>query len=198
MEHILIPKEIASDEPCIRCVMPSKMKKGRITVDAMLPRVSNNDVSVLREKYTTLDFCVEHGKSIDSQTHKLGALLRFTQQVVDDVNEWAQTMASVVENQETHEKAISGMKAHLEYSPMIDGDNYADKTKDYYTDSPILLPMHADLIFEEPLEKGFVRTRMRVFGNELIKRSQKAIMEGDTLGEWKKPDVGSGNNAGEK
>ncbi len=49
--------------------------------------------------------------------------------------------------------------------------------------------MHADLVFEEPLEKGFVRTKMREFGNELIKRSQKAFMEGECLGEWKDSDI---------
>lgn len=185
MSHILIPKEIERDEPLIRCVIPSKMHNGRFKDDAMLPRLSNNDVSLLREKYTTLGFCVEHGKSIDTQTHQLGALLRLSQRDVDEVNAWAQTEASIVEDLATKTKAVCGMKAHVEYSPMDDG-HYVSKTDDFYMDSPISLPMHADMLFEEPLEKGFVRTRMRKFANELIKRCQKALMnrETDDLGDW--------------
>lgn len=174
MNHILIPKEIERDEPCIRCVLPSKMHKGKFKDEAMLPRLSQNDVSLLREKYTTLEFCVEHGKRIDSQTHQLGALLRLSQSDVDEVNDWAQSEASIVENHETKTKAICGMRAHIVYSPM-DGDEYVSLSEDYYTDSLISLPMHADMLFEEPLEKGFVRTRMRKFANELIKRCQKVL-----------------------
>lgn len=182
--HVLIPKEIDEDEPCIRCVPSSKMHRGKFKDDAMLPREGRNDVSVLREKYTTIDFCVEHGKSIDKKTHKLGALVRFSQKLVDEVNEWAQTKESEVVDANTKKTSVCGMKGHLEYSPM-DGEDYVDKEKDYYIDSPISLPMHADLIFEEPLERGLVRIKMRKYGNELIKRSQKAYMsDDDDLGDW--------------
>lgn len=185
MEHILIPKDIAKDEPCIRCLLPTKVNKQKIHPDAVLPRESKTDASVLREKYTTIERCIEHGKSIDPQTHGLAGLLRFSQAIVDKVNEWAQTQEAEVENIETHEKEVSGVKAHLEYSPMKDTETYADKNVDYYTDSTDLqLPMHADLMYEEPLEKGFVRIKMRMYGSRLIRCSQKAFMNSEVLGEW--------------
>ena len=52
--------------------------------------------------------------------------------------------------------------------------------------------MHADLTFAEPLEKGYVRTRMRHYNNELIKLCKKAFIKKDNgeLGEW--TDVNKG------
>lgn len=182
MEHVKIPKDIAPDEPCVRCVIPGKIKKNRILPDALLPREERNDASLLRLNYTTVDFCVAHGKSLDP-SNRLGALVKFTQTMVDSVNQWATTDDAIVENNETKEKSACGISAFIEYSPM-DNDQYVDRELDYYTDSPITLPMHADLLFREPLEKGLVRTRTRMYTKELINRAEKAIMDGDNLGEW--------------
>lgn len=121
---------------------------------------------------------------MDKKNHQLGALLKFNQDDVDKVNEWAQSDASNVTNEGTGETRVNGMYACLEYSPM-DGLKYVDRDKKYYTDSCISTPMHADLVFNEPLEKGLVRTRMRKYNNELIKLCKKAFMKtDDELGEW--------------
>ena len=183
--HRLIPKEIAYDEPCIRCVMPSKMKKGIIRNDAFLPLEHGTGASVLRLNYTTIDFCIEYGMSLDKEKHRLGALLKFSQREVDKINEWAQSDASKIKNEETGTESVNGTCAHLIYSPM-DGKDYVDPEKDYYTDSCISAPMHADLEFNEPLERGFVRIRMRQYNNQLIKLCKKAFMnEGNNeLGDW--------------
>lgn len=182
---MLIPREIAPDEDCIRCVMPSKMKGGVVRQDAFLPFEHDCGSSVLRFNYTTLDYCVEYGKSLDKDKHKLGALLMFNQNDVDRVNAWAQTDASIVKNETTGEERINGTSAQLIYTPM-DGDNYVDPNKSYYTDSCISKPMHADLTFAEPMERGFVRIRMRHYNNELIKLCKKAFMNQrtNTIGEW--------------
>ena len=165
---MLIPREIAPDEECIRCVMPSKMKGGIVRQDAFLPFEHDCGSSVLRLRYTTLDFCVNYGKALDKDKHLLGALLKFSQNDVEQVNAWAQTDASKVKNEDTGEERINGTSAKLKYTPM-DGDDYVD-----------------DLTFAEPMEKGYVRTRMRHYNNELIKLCKKAFMNktNDELGEW--------------
>ena len=182
MAHILIPKEIAAEEPCIRCIKPDKMKKTRILPDAMFPREGSCDASLLRLNYTTLDFCVQHGKSLDSNSC-LGGLVKFSQSLVDSVNQWATTDDSEVVDDRTKEKAPCGICAHVEYSP-VDNGGYVDKNQNYYTDSPITHPMHADLMFHEPLEHGLVRIRMRKYANQLIKLAHKVIMTDGVLGEW--------------
>jgi len=163
--------------------MPTKMKHGVIKDVAFLPLEHGTGASVLRLNYTTLDFCVDYGKRLNKKNHQLGALLKFCQDDVDKVNEWAQSELSKVTNEETGEANVNGMCAHLKYSPM-DGLIYVERDKDYYTDSCISTPMHADLEFNEPLEKGLVKTRMRKYNNELIKICKKAFMKNDELGEW--------------
>lgn len=182
---MLIPRDIAPDEDCIRCVMPSKMRGGVVRQDAFLPFEHERGSSVLRLRYTTLNYCVDYGKTLDKEKHQLGALLKFNQNDVDQVNAWAQTEASKVKNEDTGEERINGTSAQLMYTPM-DGDDYVDPNKEYYTDSCISKPMHADLTFAEPMEKGYVRTRMRHYNNELIKLCKKAFMnkDNDELGEW--------------
>ena len=161
------------------------MRKGIIKDDAFLPFEHDTRSSVLRMNYTTLDFCVNFGKNLDKDKHQLGALLKFCQDDVDKVNQWAQSEKSNVKNEETGEMRVNGSCAHIKYSPM-DGDDYVNKDKDYYTDSCISTPMHADLEFSEPLEKNLVRIRMRKYNNELIKLCKKAYMDNDRdqLGDW--------------
>ena len=182
MAHILIPREIAADEPCIRRIKPDKMKKTRILPDVMFPREGCCDASLLRLDYTTLDFCIAHGKSLDANG-RLGGLVKFTQSLVDSVNQWATTDEAIVEDAETKLKSPCGVCAHIEYSP-LDNDKYVDKDKEYYTDSAISHPMHADLMFHEPLERGLVRIRMRKYANQILKLAQKAISAEGELGEW--------------
>lgn len=179
----MIPRDIAPNEPCIRCVTPSKLRRGVIIDDVFLPFDHKTGASVLRLEYTSLDFCIDYGRKLD-KTRRLGGLLKFNQQMVDSVNQWAQTDESKVTNQTTNVESINGMSAQLVYSPMDGKDKYVDASKKWYTDSCITTPMHADLVFAEPLEKGFVKTRMRKFNHELVKLAQKAFMMEKGLSEW--------------
>ena len=158
------------------------MKKTRILPDAIFPREGGCDASLLRLNYTTLEFCIAHGKTLDANG-RLGGLVKFTQSLVDTVNLWATTDEAIVEDAETKQKSPCGVSAHIEYSPM-DNEVYVDRNKDYFTDSPITHPMHADLMFHEPLERGLVRIRMRKYANQLIKLAHKAIMAEQSLGDW--------------
>lgn len=157
---MLVPKELDSVEECIRCVLHPLMyskSQQKLKREAMLPPRGSNKVSLLRLKYTEegLPFCIRHGKSLSVNGHTFVGLASVTPQMVNECSDGVLKQYS--------------LKAEVIYAPMHQG-KYVDPTIDIDTKDPnIDLPMHADLTYSKA-EEGDVKTELRMFANELVKR----------------------------
>jgi len=158
---MLVPKELNSSEECIRCVLHPLMyskSQQKLRREAMLPPRNSSKVSLLRLDYTEegLPFCIRHGKLLSVKGQTFVGLASITPQMVNECSD------SVLKPH--------SLKAEVVYAPMHKGE-YVDKTIDVYTqDSNVDLPMHADLTYNNE-EDNDVKTELRMFANELVKRA---------------------------
>lgn len=181
-ERILVSKEIAPDEICVRCLLRPLMKQNntKLRNTTVLPPKSERGVSVLRLRYCDEEFAVKHGKSLKVGNNVFWGLAEFTQKIVDSTNNWAQSDLSKADGIE----GVNGIEAHIEYKPMADGE-YVNVEKDVFLDDPdIDLPMHAELIYPMNYTQE-VQTRLRNYANELIKRIKYNLVDDSgNLTEW--------------
>lgn len=169
--RIAVDKNILPDEVCVRCLLhPYHIHSNqKLRSEAFVPRQNENRVSLLRIRYSSMDFAQEHGRKIAERVnaHYVG-LVALTRQIVADVNRWAQSKESGVKG--AYES--NGIEADIVYAPMINDKEYASFEETIYLDDPeVKLPMHADLTFPEKCDKE-VQTRMRQYARELVKRVQ--------------------------
>lgn len=167
---LLVPKFIALDEPCVRCVMhPFGFKKGKIQKEALMPPPLKTDVSLLRLRYTTRGFCVLHGRSIQKGNSTFRCLATLTKHEVIEVNELSKTSV----------KNVSPILSNIVYGPMHQGKYVLDC--DVYVDDPnVELPMHADLRYNISYPHpngGEVATRMRRYAHVLAGKMNVIHME---------------------
>lgn len=165
---LLVPKSIALDEPCVRCVMhPYGFKKNKIQKEALMPPPQKTDVSLLRLRYTTKEFCVLHGRSMQNGTFRCLATL--TMQDVTDENELSKNES----------KEVPPIVSDIVYGPMHQGKYVLDR--DVYVNDPVVdLPMHADLRYNIPYPHpngGEVATRMRKYARALAAKMQTIYEE---------------------
>ena len=159
-EEVIVSKQISDDEVCIRCIYsPYHIdSKGKIKRDALLPPKFQNDISLLREKYMSLEKCVEHGSKISGEKKKLVALASITRKIVKINNE----------------KFFGEIYADIYYAPMNKGE-YVDIHIDIHLNDPnVDLPAHADLKYDDSLVKEeLVKTKLRQYASSLVKQMQK-------------------------
>ena len=134
-----------------------------------MPRPGRDDVSLLRLRYSGIDFCIVHGKKIENSKSELIALASITSNIVDRVN--------VIE-----ENLVT---ASIKYSPMHNND-YLPEDIDVYTDE-YDLPMHTDLKYSEALNKkeGTVKTGMRRYADILLKYARCAMLADVNDASWR-------------
>lgn len=167
----LVPKSIAQDEPCVRCVMhPFGFKKGKIQKEALMPPPKTTDVSLLRLRYTTKEFCILHGRSLQNDNSTFRCLATLTKQDVVEGNEASQKSSG----------ETSPITSEIIYGPMHQ-DKYVLNKDVYVNDPNVDLPMHADLRYNMPYPHpngGEVATRMRRYAHVLANKMQVIHMEG--------------------
>lgn len=167
---ILIPKVVADDEPCIRCLTHPfffNFKKKKLNSNAVLPPANKGrrDVSLFRLKYTSIDVCQERGEALAKRIKEnvFCGLASWTLNDVKGVNE---------------EQRATGIEADIVYSPMHD-EKYVDPNIDVYVAEPgIDLPDHADMMYNMPYDKSdVVNTQFRMYANSLIKKISIVFMK---------------------
>lgn len=173
--RVVVDKAILPDERCVRCVVhPFHVKKGhKLRPEAFLPRSASDGVSLLRLRYCNESFAFRHGLGLVRDGARLDGLAIITQNLVSEVNSWAQGEASKQEGC----WRTNGLSAEIKYAPMKNDHEYASLSDDVFLDDPnVLLPMHAELTFSGELEEDEIRTRMRQYSRELAKRAQSAFV----------------------
>ena len=159
----LVPKSISEEEPCVRCVMHPMMyseSKQRLRREAILPAPNRRDVSLLRLNYTTIDFCIIHGKKLSNKNVSFKCLATLYGKDLKELNNLS----------ESENIQWSGIKSEIIYSPMHQGHYILDRDV-YVNDPTIELPMHADLTYNTTNEGG-VSTRMRRYASQLVKKME--------------------------
>jgi hypothetical protein len=195
MSHILINKNIANSEECIRCIYFSLMigsNNHKLKREAFLPAKGHNDVSLLRLLYTDLSFCITHGENTKMNGQTFCALASITSNIVNRNNEWALSEESK-NNKNNNDDEINGVQAKIQYAPMSKGE-YVSKDIDIYTDDTTIdLPMHADLVYNDNMD-GDVKTKLRKYANELVKRVKYSMNENIYNYPWLGNEDFSNNN----
>ena len=145
-ERILVSKEIAPDEICVRCLLRPLMKQNntKLRNTTVLPPKSERGVSVLRLRYCDEEFAVKHGKSLKVGNNVFWGLAEFTQKIVDSTNNWAQSDLSKADGIE----GVNGIEAHIEYKPMADGE-YVNVEKDVFLDDRFGCVLLLDLLKQD-------------------------------------------------
>ncbi|TXH31505.1 MAG: hypothetical protein E6Q96_00070 [Cyclobacteriaceae bacterium] len=150
----IIPRTIDDDELLVRgIVSPLFVKKKKLTHNAFLPPPGKTEVSLLRHSYTSDDFCKQHAQSLNIKNQTYTGLATFLNQhiaIITDKNNFS-------------------VKAKILASPLNKRFELI-KSKLLHKMHPGL-PMHADLVYSEPLQKGVVATEHRLFADEILRVS---------------------------
>ena len=149
-----IPFEISDDELLVRAIghyMFFSINDKELKREAFLPPANRADVSLLRRKYTTDEFCKKHAKSINMKGYIYCGLATFLFSEVAKIN----------------------ALPHVKVRPKVVGSPI-DENGQYITQPPVFenavgIPMHADIIYPEPVQKGKVMTEYRQFAQEMLK-----------------------------
>jgi len=172
MVAVLVDKQIADTEVCVRCVVHPLMyseSKKCLKDQAFQPQWDEYDASLLRLNYCTKDFCLKHGENLKINGQTFVGLAFITPAQVEEINQWAASEDSK-KKYDGENIDINRTIAHVVYAPMHNGE-YVDMQVDVYTESDVDLPMHADLRYVEKLDND-VKTRVRDFARQLMKKAQ--------------------------
>lgn len=153
--------KIESDELCVRCLttpMHYDIKKKKLNAITFLPPTNSTSVSLLREKYTTKEFCEAHGRNLNIGKNSYIGLAFITPELLRSALE---TYYSNYED--------ADITAKIEGTPMDENKVYRCDLDNIYSDDPGL-PMHADLIYskENNPEAGEVKTHLRMIAQTIV------------------------------
>lgn len=163
----LVDKHIEDDETCVRCVLHPLMyseSNNKLKEQAFQPKWGEHDASLLRLRYSTVDFCRHHGEKLAVEGQTFVGLAFLTPIQVEKINNWAISEAST-KKYDGENAEVNGIEAHIEYAPMNNG-KYVDRNIDVYTERDIDLPMHADLKYAKAFDDD-VKTRVRHYARQL-------------------------------
>jgi hypothetical protein len=123
--------------------------------EAFLPAPEKTDVSLLRHRYTDDHFCKNHSVSLK----------------VGDNNYCGMATFHCCHISEIIQETSDSDKTHvvLNGTPIDENNNYIN-IPPVFVDSPGL-PMHADLIYDTPTQRGVPNTKHRQFASKLAKLS---------------------------
>lgn len=145
-----IPFDISDNELIVRGVVHPMFYSGnKLKEGAFLPPRDKTDVSVLRKDYTNDDFCKQHAKGLKIGDSTYCGMATILAKHINDV---------VIDTGNLINVIIKG-------TPIDSNSQYVD-TPPVFVNSKGL-PMHADIIYEEPLIKGEPNTKHRKVAKKL-------------------------------
>jgi hypothetical protein len=137
----VIPRSIAGAETLIRGIVHPYFyseSKGKLKPEAFLPPPAKRDVSVLRLNYADAPFCKQHCK--DLRMGRGGLYVGMAALLAEAVDEAAQL------------PAVAGAVV-VEATPLNEHKQLVAATAEVTT-ADAGLPMHADILYSQPVEKG--------------------------------------------
>ncbi len=153
-----IPRTIDDDETLLRCIvhpMFYSKSKENMKREAFLPPPGKRDVSLLRRDFTIDDSsCKHHCKSIKIGVSNYVGIAVFIARHVKEINDDEQTNISI----------------ELIATPLNPNKEMIPEQEEIFMDTSGL-PMHADMIYERPLQKGIPATEHRIVASMLLKKA---------------------------
>lgn len=175
--HELVLREVDDSEVCIRCIcspLHVKAKTGTLKREAFLPPPNKREVSLLRLRYTDLNFAKSHAKS-----------LKLTDQTYWGL---ASIVKSDIKSVQIEDDAFS---VDILGTPISKDKKYIPVNISVYSDDEGL-PMHADLIYSEFADANEVKTQMRKFANILVKIAKHRKDDNVDQSDWSMGDFTKG------
>jgi len=153
---MIIPRVVDGDEILIRGIVTPLFYSNsgrRLKREAFLPPPNKNDVSLLRLKFTTYNFCKRHSKSLNITSQTYCGLACFIAN---------QIQAIIGSGNYPFTVTVHG-------TPLNENMQIIPEENEVQHDDPRGLPMHADMLYSAALTKGEVQTQHRKFADELLK-----------------------------
>ena len=184
----IINKIIEPGETIVRCLLESYLKSKNKPVPAykaLEPKVNENDVSMIRLDYTDKPYCIGYGQNLSGEA-KFRGLLYLTPNIVNGVNQWAQSGISAEDISGNREN--NGISSKFVYSPLDKNKNPLPTDMDLTNDtSNGDCPMHCDLQFSERRIEGgqeeVLNTRIRKYAEQLKDRVMYQMAANPITGE---------------
>lgn len=171
--HELVSRTVEDSEICIRCIcspLHVSSHKGTLKREAFLPPPNRSDVSLLRLRYTDLNFAKTHAKNLNLARQDYWGLASIVKRDISSVD---------IED--------TGLSVDIISTPLSKDKQYIPIDIDVYSDDEGL-PMHADLIYTETANANEVKTQMRKIANMLIKIAKFQKDEESDKEEWSMGD----------
>lgn len=149
-----IPFEIDNDELLVRGIVTPLFyseSKNALKREAFLPPPNKRDVSLLRRRYTTDDFCKDHSAGLRISQQRYCGLSTFRMQIISDLNN------------------IPGQNVQVEVvaTPINEHGDVILNPPVFVKDGG--LPMHADILYPSIIERGAIQTEFREYANKLLR-----------------------------
>lgn len=161
-----------------------KGKKLQLDTPAVLPPKDKTAVSILRLRYCSEEYAVQYGRALRVNNQTFWGIMQITEKMITEVNEWALSELSFLQGVD----GVNGVQAQIVGSPMRTPTEYvADDVDVFMDDTSIQIPMHADIVYQDEYTQE-VRTRMRYYAKELLKRVQYRLVDdnGQLMNEWQR------------
>jgi hypothetical protein len=127
------------------------ISKNSIKPEAFLPPPNKRDVSLLRHSYTNDNFCKNHSKNLIIGSNEYCGLATFCHYHIEIINNQPANIT----------------RTEILGTPIDGNGNYIYRSPIFY--DTIGLPMHADLLYEQPMIKGAVNTNYRKYASQIVK-----------------------------
>ena len=157
-------------------------KKLQLDTPAVLPPPDKTAVSILRLRYCSEEYAVQYGRALRVKDQSFWGIMQITQKMIEEVNEWALSELSILQGVD----GVNGVQAQIVGSPMRTPTEYVEDDVDIFLDdTTIQIPMHADIVYQDEYTQE-VRTRMRNYAKELLKRVRYRLVgeDGQLMAEW--------------
>ncbi|CAD5270648.1 MULTISPECIES: hypothetical protein [unclassified Imperialibacter] len=170
----LIPISLGSDEIVTRAILHPLFysdSKRKLKREAFLPPPGRKDVSVLRLKFTSDHSCKRHARSLSYKGQTYRGLATLLVDVLSRINELVNSVVKV---------SIIGSA--------LDSKGNSISGKKVYSNSPGL-PMHADILYSEPVAVGKVQTEHRLIADCMVKNSNFFLDPNPDMAAWQGPTL---------
>lgn len=144
MDGKIVPLEIDKEEGLSRIILHSfhySRSKNKLRPEAFLPRPNErNEISILREEYTTLDFCKSHGLKMAKVKSKPNNTCTFIGVAIL----YSYELDQISDDERVKERHF---KVSSNASPLDQNDKLRDLSEDVFIDDDGI-PSHGSIIYD--------------------------------------------------
>jgi hypothetical protein len=174
---VLIPASVAPVETLVRGILrPLFYSSHKLKPLAFMPPPGRADVSMLRLAYTNANFCKQHASTLRIPNNDYTGLASLQAYTVSEANELA---------------ADTGLTVQIAATPIKLDNTVADFSEGVTTEDDGL-PMHADILYSQSVERGVANPAIQLVARHLLSKANYYSDPDITASTWTGPDLLSG------